>query len=70
MTTFAVGGFHHDSNLYCRCSQEDIYIAQCLELGTVSQAESLEETITNLKEATELYLAKFPLPSNNLSTPT
>lgn len=34
-------------------------------MGTVSQGESIEEAITNLKEATELYLEEFPLPENN-----
>lgn len=40
--------------------EEDIYIAECPEVGTVSQGYSIEEAITNLKEATELYLEEFP----------
>jgi predicted RNase H-like HicB family nuclease len=40
---------------------EDMYIARCPEVGTVSQGFSIEEAISNLKEATELYLEKFPL---------
>ncbi len=35
------------------------YVAECPEVGTVSQGESLEEAIANLKEATELYLEEF-----------
>lgn len=35
--------------------KEDSYVAQCLEVGTVSQAKNVEEAIANLKEATELY---------------
>ncbi len=46
--------------------EEDLYVAQCPEVGTVSQGESVEEAIANLKEATELYLEEFPLPDNNL----
>ena len=39
----------------------DLYVAECPELGTVSQAHSIEEALANLKEATELYLEEFPL---------
>lgn len=41
--------------------EEDMYVAECPEVGTVSQGENIEEAITNLKEATELYLDEFPL---------
>ena len=41
--------------------EEDIYVAQCPEVGTVSQGYTIEEAIANLKEATELYLEEFPL---------
>jgi predicted RNase H-like HicB family nuclease len=42
--------------------EEDLYVADCPEVGTVSQGHSIEEAIANLKEATELYLEDFPLP--------
>jgi len=42
--------------------EEDMYVAECPEVGTVSQGFSVEEAIANLKEATELYLEEFPLP--------
>lgn len=38
-----------------------MYVATCLEVGTVSQGESIELAIANLREATELYLEEFPL---------
>jgi predicted RNase H-like HicB family nuclease len=38
------------------------YVAECIEVGTVSQGETVEEAIANLKEATELYLEEFPTP--------
>jgi predicted RNase H-like HicB family nuclease len=38
------------------------YVAECPEVGTVSQGASIEEALGNLKEATELYLEEFPLP--------
>lgn len=41
-----------------------LFVAECPEVGTVSQGYTLEEAVTNLKEATELYLAEFPAPAN------
>ena len=41
--------------------EEDMYIAECPEVGTVSQGETIELSLSNLKEATELYLEDFPL---------
>lgn len=41
--------------------EEDLYVAACPEVGTISQGYSIEEAIANLKEATELYLEEFPL---------
>ena len=43
--------------------EEDLYVAECPEVGTVSQGATVEEATANLKEATELYLEEFPLPS-------
>ncbi len=42
--------------------EEDLYVAECPEVGTVSQGNSVEQAIANLKEATELYLEEFPMP--------
>ena len=36
------------------------YVAECPEVGTVSQGKTVEEAVVNLKEATELYLEEFP----------
>ena len=41
--------------------EEDVYVAKCPEVGTVSQGKTVEEAVANLKEATELYLEEFPL---------
>ena len=41
--------------------EEDMYVAECPEVGTVSQGKSIEEALANLREATELYLEEFPL---------
>lgn len=40
---------------------EDMYVAECPEIGTVSQGYTIDEALFNLKEATELYLEEFPL---------
>jgi predicted RNase H-like HicB family nuclease len=42
--------------------EDDLYVAECPEVGTVSQGASVEEALASLKEATELYLEEFPLP--------
>jgi predicted RNase H-like HicB family nuclease len=41
--------------------EEDMYVARCPEIGTVSQGATVDEAIANLKEATELYLEEFPM---------
>ncbi|MFN6566863.1 type II toxin-antitoxin system HicB family antitoxin [Dendronalium sp. ChiSLP03b] len=45
--------------------EEDVYVAECPEVGTASQGKTIEEAIANLKEATELYLEEFPLPESS-----
>jgi predicted RNase H-like HicB family nuclease len=45
-------------------NEGDLYVADCPEVGTVSQGKTVEEAIANLKEATELYLEEFP-PENS-----
>ena len=41
--------------------EDDLYVSGCPEVGTVSQGYTIEEAISNLKEATELYLEEFPV---------
>ncbi len=41
--------------------EEDMYVAECPEVGTVSQGKTIDEAVNNLKDATELYLEEFPL---------
>ncbi len=40
--------------------EEDMYVAKCPEIGTVSQGNTVDKAVANLKEATELYLEEFP----------
>ena len=41
--------------------EEDMYVAECPEVGTVSQGRNIDEAVSNLQEATELYLGEFPI---------
>jgi len=49
---------------------DGIYVAECPEVGTFSQGETVEDAISNLKEATELYLEEFPLKEERKSLMT
>ncbi len=40
--------------------EEGIFVAECPEVGSVSQGKSVSEALQNLKEATELFLEEFP----------
>ena len=40
--------------------EDDLYVAECPEVGTTSQGSTIDTAIANLKEATELYLNVFP----------
>ena len=39
--------------------EENMYVAEYPEVGTVSQGATVEEAIANLRETTELYLEEF-----------
>jgi predicted RNase H-like HicB family nuclease len=45
--------------------EDDMYIAECPEVGTVDQGETIEQAIAGLTEATRLYLEEFPLPQTS-----
>ena len=40
--------------------EDDWYVAECPEVGTVTQGHGIEEAIASLEEATELFLEEFP----------
>ena len=42
--------------------EDDLYVTECPELGTVSQGRTIEDAVANLKEATELYLEEQTEP--------
>lgn len=39
------------------------FVAYNPETGTTSQGETVEDAVTNLREAVELYLEMFPMPA-------
>jgi len=41
--------------------EKKLYVAECPEIGTVSQGKTIDDAVAKLKEATELYLEEFPL---------
>ncbi len=45
--------------------EEDLHVADCPEVGTVSQGTTIDEALANLKEASELYLEEFPRPESS-----
>ena len=44
--------------------EENLYVAECPEIGTASQGETIEEAVKNLQEATALYLEEFPVKAS------
>ena len=45
--------------------EDEWFVAECPEVGTASQGETVEEAVENLREATELYLEEFPAKSSS-----
>jgi predicted RNase H-like HicB family nuclease len=47
--------------------EEDWYIAQCLEVDVASQGHTIDEALTNLAKAVELYLEEVNDPVGHLT---
>jgi predicted RNase H-like HicB family nuclease len=43
--------------------EEDVWVAECPEVGVASQGETMDEALAMLREATELYLEDTPMVS-------
>lgn len=41
-------------------TEEDLFVAYCPEVGTVSHGCTVEEAVANLKEAKEIYRGELP----------
>jgi len=48
-------------------AQEGGYIAYNPETGTTTQGDTIEESLENLREATELYIEEFPFFYSNVA---
>ncbi|MEV0004816.1 type II toxin-antitoxin system HicB family antitoxin [Micromonospora sp. NPDC050980] len=42
--------------------EDDWYVARCLEIEVASQGETVDEALTNLREAVEAYLEEAENP--------
>lgn len=42
--------------------EDEWFVADCPEVGTVGQGQSEEEALEDLKRATAIYLLDFPVP--------
>ena len=40
--------------------EDELFVAECPELGTASQGRNIAEAVANLREATELFLEAQP----------
>jgi predicted RNase H-like HicB family nuclease len=52
-----VSNYTFTANVY---KEDDDYVAECAELGTVGQGRTFQVALDNLKEATRLYLQATP----------
>ena len=50
--------------------EDDLFVAECTEVGTVSQGATIDEAVANLKEATALFVEEFPPPAGHRPPPT
>jgi predicted RNase H-like HicB family nuclease len=51
-------------------AEEGGFVALNPETGTVSQGDTIEEAVANLREALELYLEEFPMPFHGAAVVT
>lgn len=58
--------FQHTIKAFIR-KGEDYYVAECLEIAVITQGKTLDETITNLKEAVALHLENEDLSEFGLA---
>lgn len=49
---------------------ENQFVALCSELDVVSQGYTIEEAVSNLKEAVELYVEEMGIPEKYISQDT
>lgn len=47
--------------------EEDWYVAQCLEIDVASQGQTVDEALSNLREAVSLYLDEIADPDEHVT---
>jgi len=47
----------------------DWYVARCLEIEAVSQGETIEESLKNLRDVVEIYLEEEGAPPGSAAAP-
>ncbi|HET9058393.1 MAG TPA: hypothetical protein VFN61_00610 [Acidimicrobiales bacterium] len=47
--------------------EEDWYVAQCLEVDVASQGRTIDEALTDLAEAVQLYLGEMDDPAGHVT---
>jgi predicted RNase H-like HicB family nuclease len=60
-------GLQHTIKAIIRSGDESGYVAECLEIPVVTQGATLDATVANLREATELHLGGENLASLGLA---
>ena len=57
----------HTIKAVVRPGEQSGYVAECLEIPVVTQGATLDETVANLREATELHLEGADLAEMGLA---
>lgn len=57
----------HTIKAVIRPGEQSGYVAECLEIPVVTQGATLDETVANLREATELHLEDEDLAALGLA---
>ncbi len=55
----------HTSKVIVRVGNESGYVAECVEIAVVTQGQTLDEVMTNLREAVRLHLEDEDLVAPN-----
>lgn len=50
-----MGALKHTVHAVIRSGEERWFVAECLEIAVVTQGRTVDETLSNLKEAVSLY---------------
>ena len=60
----------HYSYIVKYSSEDEAYVAQCIELGIMAHGDSQEETIKEIKEATRVHLLMLSEDNEEIPQPS